>query len=214
MLGIANTPTPIIVARPNPINLFRIISSLRPDLAFNGRLAFQLVERAQAPVVTWSDATLPAAVQLRPAFRLMGCNFCVPSPTRLVFLGTGTPNPDPRRLGPCAAVIVDGTPFLVDAGAGCVRQAIAARIEIQNLSRVFLTHLHSDHTIGLPDLFLTPAVTGRERLLEVWGPPGIEQMISHIREAWSEDIGVRLGGGEPSVAEAYGTVVHTIEPGV
>ncbi|MEK7381618.1 MAG: MBL fold metallo-hydrolase, partial [Gemmatimonadota bacterium] len=79
------------------------------------------------------------------------------SRTQVVMLGTGTPNPDPERSGPAVAVVVNGTAYLVDAGPGVVRRAAAAAAEhgipglgARNLGVVFLTHLHSDHTVGLP----------------------------------------------------------------
>ena len=76
--------------------------------------------------------------------------------TRVILLGTGTPNADPARSGPATAVVVDGEVFLVDSGPGVVRRAAAAGLKMPALNRVFLTHLHSDHTLGLPDLIYTP----------------------------------------------------------
>jgi len=140
--------------------------------------------------------------------------------TQLVFLGTGTPNPNPNRLGPCAAVVANGQPYLVDAGAGCVRQAMAAKrkgladITIDKLTRLFFTHLHSDHTVGYPDVILTPAVTGREEQLQVSGPPGTQHMTDHILQAWSQDIETRLHGGEPAIAEAYQVIVNEYTAGL
>ena len=96
--------------------------------------------------------------------------------TKVVLLGTGTPNPDPERSGPSVAVVVNGAAYLVDAGPGVVRRAEAARergvteLAQPNLKIVFLTHLHSDHTLGLPDLMLTPWVLERTAPLEVYGP--------------------------------------------
>src|SRR6266568_2577571 len=97
--------------------------------------------------------------------------------TQIVLLGTGTPSPDPERSGPCTAIVVNGTPYLVDFGAGLVRRAAAARkegLEAKNLKIGFVTHLHSDHTLGLADIILTPWVMGREEPLEVYGPSGIK----------------------------------------
>ena len=78
--------------------------------------------------------------------------------TRLVLLGTGTPNADPERSGPATAVVVDDRAYLIDAGPGIVRRAaLAARekdmpaLSASGLNHVFITHLHSDHTVGLPD---------------------------------------------------------------
>ena len=111
------------------------------------------------------------------------------STTRIVLLGTGTPNADPDRSGPAVAVIVGKTPYLVDFGPGVVRRAAAAykkgvkALKVTNIRTVFLTHLHSDHTAGYPDLILTPWVLGREKPLEVYGPEGLAEMTDHILAA-------------------------------
>ncbi len=87
----------------------------------------------------------------------------------VILLGTGTPNAEPDRAGPAVAVLVDNTPYLIDCGPGVVRQAAAAHraghtgLAAPNLGRVFLTHLHSDHTVGYPDLILSPWVLERPR---------------------------------------------------
>ena len=127
----------------------------------------------------------------------------------MILLGTGTPNPTPDRMGPAAAVISGEQVYVVDAGAGVVRRAAQAGIRMTQLTRVFVTHLHSDHTLGLPDLIFTPAVTGRTSSLELYGPPGLREMVSHLMAAWSEDMEIRLHGLEPAVPAAY--VVHTHE---
>ena len=95
-----------------------------------------------------------------------------------MLLGTGTPNAEPDRSGPSVAIVVGDTPYIVDCGPGVVRRATAAQaagieaLEPKKLTRLFLTHLHSDHTAGYPDLVLTPWVLEREQPLEVYGPPG------------------------------------------
>lgn len=105
--------------------------------------------------------------------------------TQLVILGTGTPNADPERSGPALAVVRDGRSYLVDAGPGVVRRAAAAStrhnldaLTPQNLRVLFLTHLHSDHTVGLPDVMLTAWTLERTVPLEVYGPPGTRAMPS------------------------------------
>src|SRR5947199_1859117 len=119
--------------------------------------------------------------------------------TQIVLLGTGTPAPDPERSGPSTAIVVNGTAYLVDFGAGVVRQAAAAckrgvrGLEAVNLRIGFLTHLHSDHTLGFPDLILTPWVVGRKEPLEVYGPPGTRAMAEHILKAYEADIDIRTG---------------------
>jgi ribonuclease BN (tRNA processing enzyme) len=118
--------------------------------------------------------------------------------TKVVLLGTGTPPADPDRSGPSTAIIVNDTPYLVDFGAGVVRRAKAAvadrgitALEPKNLRVVFVTHLHSDHTVGYPDLILTPWVLGRRVPLEVYGPTGIKAMTEHILEAYRADFETR-----------------------
>ena len=105
--------------------------------------------------------------------------------TKLVLLGTGTPPADPDRSGPASAIVVNDTPYLIDFGAGVVRRAMAAvaergieALDPVKLRVVFLTHMHSDHTVGYPDLILTPWVLGRRVPLEVYGPAGLEEMTS------------------------------------
>lgn len=145
-----------------------------------------------------------------------------PSPprTRIVLLGTGTPNADPDRSGPAVAIVVDGTPYLIDFGPGVVRRAAAAyrrgieALKVTNLRIAFLTHLHSDHTAGYPDLIFTPWVLGRNTPLDVYGPPGIKAMTEHILKAYREDINVRLHGLEPANTAGYKVNVHEVRPGI
>lgn len=145
--------------------------------------------------------------------------------TRVIMLGTGTPNSDPDRSGPAVAVVVDDQAFIFDAGPGVVRRAArAARdldipaLDAARLNRVFITHLHSDHTLGLPDLLLSPWVLDRPDPLQVTGPPGTEAMMRHIVMAYEADIDRRINGLEPRdanrdavqpiVTETVGGVVY------
>jgi ribonuclease BN (tRNA processing enzyme) len=121
-----------------------------------------------------------------------------PARTQVVLLGTGNPPADPDRSGPATAVVVNGTPYLVDFGAGVVRRAKSAvvdkgiaALDPVNLRVVFVTHLHSDHTVGYPDLILTPWVLGRRVPLEVYGPSGIKGMTDHVLEAYRADFETR-----------------------
>lgn len=142
------------------------------------------------------------------------------SRTRVVLLGTGTPTADPRRSGPCVAVIVDDVPYLVDAGPGLVRRATAAveagdyALHPSRLGHVFLSHLHSDHTVGLPDLWLSPWVLGRAAPLVVRGPTGTEDMAKHLTKAWRADIAIRTGGAEGLPPEGGQLLATDIQPGV
>jgi ribonuclease BN (tRNA processing enzyme) len=140
--------------------------------------------------------------------------------TQIVMLGTGTPNADPERFGPSVAIVVDETPYLVDMGAGVVRRASAAfkkgvkALEASNLATVFVTHLHSDHTVGYPDLIFTPWVLERAKPLDVYGPKGLKSMTEHLLKAYQEDIAIRTTGGEPSKKTDPIVIPHEIKPGV
>jgi ribonuclease BN (tRNA processing enzyme) len=140
--------------------------------------------------------------------------------SKIVLLGTGTPIADPERSGPSVAIVVDQRPYLVDFGPGVVRRAAAAHragieaLEVKKLELAFLTHLHSDHTVGYPDLILTPWVLRRDEPLKVYGPVGTQAMTEHILAAYQEDINERLNGLEPVNDKGFLVKVHEIEPGI
>jgi ribonuclease BN (tRNA processing enzyme) len=140
--------------------------------------------------------------------------------SQVVMLGTGTPRLDPDRSGPAVCIVANGTPYLVDFGPGVVRRAAAAALKgvtgcaPTKIKVAFATHLHSDHTAGLSDLFLSPAVVGRGAALELYGPIGLRQMAEHIRAAYAKDIQVRTEGQGLGNRAAYELRVHEIEPGV
>jgi ribonuclease BN (tRNA processing enzyme) len=141
--------------------------------------------------------------------------------TNVVMLGTGTPNADPDRFGPAVAVTVDDASYLVDAGIGVVRRAAAAEragiaaLAPAQLKRVFITHLHSDHTLGLADLILSPWVLDRDAPLALFGPRGLQAMTDHLVAAYADDIRVRSTGGEPPHKHDPRVVsVHEVIPGV
>lgn len=114
----------------------------------------------------------------------------------LIVLGSGMPVPDPDRAGPAYAVVFGDRVLLFDAGAGVMRRAAAAGLPIDGFTHVFLTHLHSDHTLGLPDVLLTPWVMGRRTPQRLSGPPGTMRMVDRIVDAWREDVDVRVSGQE------------------
>ncbi|MGC2696368.1 MAG: MBL fold metallo-hydrolase [Candidatus Angelobacter sp.] len=141
--------------------------------------------------------------------------------TQVVVLGTGTPILNPDRSGPAVAVVVNGAAYLVDFGPGVVRRAAAAArdkkiaaLTPSNLKIVFATHLHSDHTAGLSDLYLSPAVEGRPGPLELYGPPGIADMARHIQAAYVKDVVIRTQGLEHGNGKAYKINAHEIKPGI
>lgn len=143
-----------------------------------------------------------------------------PSQTQVVILGTGTPIPDPDRSGPAVAIVVNGNAYLVDFGPGVVRRAVSAQrrgiaaLAPTKITVAFCTHLHSDHTAGLSDLYLTPAVIRREAPLQLYGPPGIAAMAKHIKAAYAKDYEVRIHGLEQGKPLGYKLQVHEVKPGV
>ena len=137
-----------------------------------------------------------------------------------MILGTGTPNPDPERSGPAVAIVVNNTAYLVDAGAGVMRRAKQAQnagiaaLESKRIGHVFLTHLHSDHTIGLPDVIHTGWVDERAAPLRVFGPRGTRAMAEHLTAAWAEDIRIRTQGNQPHTNEGWRVAAEDVGAGV
>ncbi len=141
------------------------------------------------------------------------------SRTKLILLGTGTPNAEPWASGPAVAVTVDDKAYLVDFGAGVVRQCTKAfsmgieQLNPRNLTVAFCTHLHSDHTTGLADLIFTPWVLTRNEPLKIYGPKGMKHMVDCISDAYKVDVDFRLHGDEQGNENGYKTDVTEIYNG-
>jgi ribonuclease BN (tRNA processing enzyme) len=143
--------------------------------------------------------------------------------TKLIVLGSGTPNPDPNRAGSAYALVVNETPYLVDFGPGIIRRAASlsppwgGEIEamtVKNFEHAFLTHIHSDHSAGLADLLLTPWVMGRDAKLNLFGPIGLEQMAASTLKAFEDDINYRINGTQPSNKTGYKYNFHLLDEGL
>tara|TARA_B100001059_G_scaffold147155_1_gene147035 strand:+ start:25106 stop:26047 length:942 start_codon:yes stop_codon:yes gene_type:complete len=141
------------------------------------------------------------------------------SETKLIILGSGTPNPDPERYGSGYAVVVNESAYIVDFGPGIVRRISAmsstwggdfSSMELQNINTAFLTHIHSDHSGALADLILTPWIMGRDTPLKLYGPSGLEAMSKNITEAYIDDINYRLYGSQPANELGFKTNVTEI----
>jgi ribonuclease BN (tRNA processing enzyme) len=130
--------------------------------------------------------------------------------TKVILLGTGTPYPDPNAAGPATAVLVGMRVFLFDAGVGVMRQVNAAGLPISGPEAAFITHLHSDHTLGYADLILTSWIMRRTAPFAVYGPHGLRRMTQLLLTAYSEDIHLRTHGLEREVAGGYRVNVHEI----
>ena len=139
--------------------------------------------------------------------------------TKLVLLGTGSPFADPTKSGPSLAIVVNNTSYIVDCGPGVVRRAAEASklgfpsLEAAQLKTLFITHLHSDHTIGLADIILTPAVLDRNAPIAIYGPVGIKKMTDDLMSAYKEDIAIRINGLEKGDAIAYQVYTNEIKEG-
>src|SRR5688500_8771900 len=145
------------------------------------------------------------------------------SAAKVVLLGTGTPGATPERSGPATAIVVNDTAYLVDFGPGVVRRANAAATSKgiaallpTRLRVVFVTHLHSDHTVGYPDLIFTPWTLGRRVPLEVYGPKGLKAMTQHLLDAYRVDIDTRTNadGNQRTFPDGHRVNAHEIGEGV
>ncbi|MFC1554639.1 MBL fold metallo-hydrolase [candidate division KSB1 bacterium] len=137
--------------------------------------------------------------------------------SQIVLFGSNSAYPFSGRTGPALAVIVGDVPYLVDFGPGIVHQAETAAdsgitaLRPAKLARAFVTHLHSDNTAGYAELILLPWIKGRDSQLDVYGPPGLNMMTTHLTAAYEEDVNVRLAG-EQANKEGYKVNVLEIEP--
>jgi ribonuclease Z len=114
---------------------------------------------------------------------------------RVTLLGTGVPIPRPDRFGPCTLVEAGGQKFLIDAGRGATIRLYQLKIPIGRIDVQFLTHFHSDHTAGVPDLWLTgwlaSPYAARKTPYRVIGPTGARELIENLERAYALDIRIR-----------------------
>ena len=110
---------------------------------------------------------------------------------KITLLGTGNPRPVMSRFGPSILVEAGNEKLLFDCGRGATQRLYQLNSSFPEITALFLTHLHSDHTVGIPDLWLTGWVMGRSTPLPVWGPEGTKAMMQHLQEAYAFDIHIR-----------------------
>jgi ribonuclease Z len=140
--------------------------------------------------------------------------------TYVVSMGTSTPSPNPYRFGASGAIIANGTPYLIDAGDGILRaiakSATAHDMKLVDayapakLTTLFITHLHSDHTVGLPSLMLNTWIFGRATPMEIYGPVGTKNLVDNIIKAYDGDIHERIYGAEGANNTGWKVNVHEI----
>lgn len=133
---------------------------------------------------------------------------------RVILLGTGTPQPRMDRFGPSILVQAGDENLLFDSGRGAAQRLSQLQIPFGKVTRLFLTHLHSDHVVGIPDLWLTGWVYGREIPLQVWGPAGTQEMMSHLEKAYQFDIHIRRDIDEKIPAQGAAVIAKDIKEGV
>ena len=128
-------------------------------------------------------------------------------------LGTGTPFPNAERFGSAILVEVAGTKLLFDCGRAVVIRLTQAGVSPKEVDALFLTHLHSDHVVGIPDLWLSGWLLGRSKPLPIWGPQGTSSMARHLAQAFAFDIRIRQAAPDPLPAKAVEIDAKEIEQG-
>ncbi len=135
---------------------------------------------------------------------------------KVTLLGTAAGPPVYLDRYEAATLIEAGSQkLLFDCGRGVTFRLTQAGVNLGQVRRLFLTHLHSDHVIGIPDLFLTPwsAGTARQQRFEVWGPAGTADMMSHLQKAFAFDIHMRRDVDEKFSAEGISVSSHDVKEG-
>ena len=115
---------------------------------------------------------------------------------RVTLLGTGSPFPSAKRFGPAVLVQASGKTLLFDAGRGVAQRLVQSGVRLGAVDALFLTHLHSDHTVGIPDLWLTGwlplPVASRKGPLRIYGPVGTKALMDGLQRAFGWDIETRI----------------------
>lgn len=141
------------------------------------------------------------------------------SQIQVVMLGTGTPNAEADRVSSGIAIVVDDQPYLIDCGHGVVQRVVQAHQSgkiswnTSALTRLFVTHLHADHIVGLPDLMFTPWIHDRTEKIHAYGPPELQSTVDHLLLAFSENIREHTTGHPIGSEDAYQVEVHPVLEG-
>ncbi|MDQ1470142.1 MAG: ribonuclease [Bryobacterales bacterium] len=120
---------------------------------------------------------------------------------RVTLLGTGSPIPISDRSGPSTLVEAGAEKLLIDCGRGASVRLWQLHIPLGQVTAVFLTHLHSDHIVGIPDLWLTgwlpPPFGHHTGQFRIWGPLGTQEMMTNLQKAFQPDFRFRAADGIP-----------------
>jgi ribonuclease Z len=179
------------------------------------RFLASLVGRVLVAIVALAGGAAVAAT--RP-LSTVGGRVDAPAPAddfKVILLGTGVgPRLDLQQYGASILVEAGEERFLFDCGRGATVRLAQAGIPLGSITRVFLTHLHSDHVVQLPDLLLTGWAAGRRATpLEVWGPAGTRAMMDHLQQAFAFDIHMRRDVDEHFPAAGIEAASHDVQPG-
>lgn len=141
------------------------------------------------------------------------------SRTKLVLLGTGTPIMASNRYQSSLAIIVDEQPYIVDCGSGILERLSNARamgikgLDNQNLTRLFITHFHPDHTLGLAGFIIAPWNMQRWDTLKIYGPKGIKRKVNGLLKVYDDGIEEHLHNN-PKVMHPLDVKAINIKEGV
>lgn len=137
---------------------------------------------------------------------------------RVTLLGTGVLIPRPDRFGPSTLVEAGDHTLLIDAGRGATMRLFQLGVPIGKLDALLLTHFHSDHTVGIPDLWLTGWLSSyfanRRRPFNVIGPVGTARLMHHLEAAYAQDIEIRIEDEKLVREHAAITVKEFSEDGI
>ncbi len=109
----------------------------------------------------------------------------------LTLLGTGTPHPNPLRAGPSQHVQIGDSSILVDCGSGAGRRMVEVGKHPVELDYIFITHMHSDHTIDLAHLLISGWIANRPKPYTIVGPPQTQEFVNRLIHAYEFDIKLR-----------------------
>jgi ribonuclease Z len=148
---------------------------------------------------------------------LVSAGLVPPAPAqglKMTLLGTGSPAPSMDRFGPSILVEAGKQKLLFDCGRGATQRIGQNKVPFSEVDALFLTHLHSDHVVGIPDLWLTGWIRGRTIPLRVWGPAGTREMMAHLEQAYQFDIHIRRDVDEKLPSQGVVVLARDVAQGV
>lgn len=149
--------------------------------------------------IVWFSPAAQDAIMRRVVAANVGANDAVLKEDSLhvVLCGTGSPMPDPDRAQACAIVYAGGKVFMIDSGLGGWDRLARFQLPVGGLTGILLTHFHSDHISGIPDIALNSWAAGRREALALYGPPGVETVAKGFDLAYSLDDRYRIAHHGP-----------------